>query len=186
MGDDHDGDAEFLVDLIQKLQNGGSGLRIQCTGGFVTKQDLRIGGQGSGDRHSLHLAARKLCRIRLLLIGKTYDLQQFCCLFPGFGFFLSLDIQGEAYVFQHGFLHQQIKMLEDHSDILPLFTQFLFCKASELLPVDQDFSFRGDLQIIDAADEGTLARAGHSDDPEDITGGYFQTYILKGLHGTIR
>ena len=48
-----------------------------------------------------------------------------------FGFFLPLDVQWEADVFQYVFLHEQVKMLENHSYFLSLFAEFFWGKFAE-------------------------------------------------------
>ncbi|MPM73959.1 hypothetical protein SDC9_120944 [bioreactor metagenome] len=43
MRNDHNGDAELLVDFLEKVQDGTGGGRVQGAGGLITKQYLGIG-----------------------------------------------------------------------------------------------------------------------------------------------
>ena len=60
VGDDHDGDAQGAVDLLQQPENGTGGLWVQGAGGLITEKDLRIIGQSPGDSYPLLLAAGQL------------------------------------------------------------------------------------------------------------------------------
>ena len=49
VGDDHHGDAQLGVEVLQKLQNGHGGGGVQGGGGLVAEEDLGVVGQGPGN-----------------------------------------------------------------------------------------------------------------------------------------
>lgn len=55
VGDQHDGQAQALIDLAQQAEDRLGGLRVQCRGGFVAQQNLRVVHQCPGDADSLFL-----------------------------------------------------------------------------------------------------------------------------------
>ena len=57
VGDQHDGQLQLTVDLGQQLQHRGGGLRVEGAGGFVAQQHFWLGGQRTGNAHTLFLAA---------------------------------------------------------------------------------------------------------------------------------
>src|SRR5699024_6007899 len=125
MSDHHNRDTVFLVDLLQKSKDSPCRLRIQRAGCLVAEQDIRIRGKNSCDRHSLLLTSGKLRRIRQSSVLQSDDLQIFhgflpCFFFPDPGYF-----HRETDIVQRGPLHQKIKVLEDHADLSPLFSQIL-------------------------------------------------------------
>ena len=185
MGNDHDGDSKFLVDVLQKFKYGGCGLGIQSACGFVTEQYLWIGGQGSGDCHSLFLSTGELCGIGFRSVCQSYDFQKLQGFCSCFGFFLPLNVQWEADVFQYVFLHEQVEMLENHSYFLSLFAEFFGGKFAEGFSVYQNFSFGWYFKKVHTSYQGTFSCTGHSDDSVDISGFNGETYVVQGLYGTV-
>ena len=74
MGDDNDRDAQIPVNLFDQFQDRLRGIRIQCAGGLITEQHLRVCGNGPGNGHSLTLSAGKLCRIGFRPVFQTNQL----------------------------------------------------------------------------------------------------------------
>ena len=58
---------ESLASHLQQMDHIIAGLGIQISGRFVRQYDIRFGGKGAGDRHTLLLAAGKS-------IGQTVEL----------------------------------------------------------------------------------------------------------------
>ena len=74
VGDDHHGDPQLLVQLLQQFQDGQGGGGVQSGGGLVAQQDLGVGGQGTGDGHALLLAAGHLGGVGLFTGLQADDL----------------------------------------------------------------------------------------------------------------
>ena len=58
---------------------------------------------------------RRAVRDSFRSVCQSYDFQKLQGFCSCFGFFLPLNVQWEADVFQYVFLHEQVKMLENHS-----------------------------------------------------------------------
>ena len=182
VGDDHHGDAQLAVDVLNQLQDLPGGFGVQGAGGLVAQQHLGIGGQSPGDGNALLLTAGELRGIGLGLVRQPHQLQQL----PGLGLGLLPahpgQLHGEADVLQTGALHQQVEPLEDHGDLPPGRPQLGRGHGVQLLAVDDDPALRGPLQHIDAADQRALACAAHADDAIDIPVGDGQGHVLQGVH----
>ena len=63
VGNDDDGNAKALVNVLEQLEDGFRRLRVQGRRGFVAQEDVRVAGQGPGDADALLLAARQLGRV---------------------------------------------------------------------------------------------------------------------------
>ena len=63
----------------------------------------------------------------------------------------------------------QVKVLEDHSDLLSRLSQFLCWKIREDLSVYGDGSARRSLKQVDASHQCGFSGSGESDDTEDLT-----------------
>ena len=60
MGYHYDGDAFFLVKLLEELHHLHAGLGVKGTGRFIGQDNLRFGDEGTGNRNALPLAAGHL------------------------------------------------------------------------------------------------------------------------------
>ena len=77
VGDDHHGDAQLLVQLLQQIQNRQGRGGVQGGGGLVAEQDLRVVGQGAGDGDALLLAAGELGGVGPGPVAQADQVQQF-------------------------------------------------------------------------------------------------------------
>ena len=146
MGDDDHGDAQLAVDLTDKAEDLLGGAGIEGRGGLVTQQHLGIGGQRTGDGHTLLLTAGELGGIGLGLIGQAHQLQQFVSPFHRLFLAYARQFHGETDVLQARPLHQQIEVLEDHGDLPPRLPQLGRGHGVQTLSVDHHFALRGTLQ----------------------------------------
>ncbi len=75
MGDQHNGQAQALIDLAQQAENRLGGFRVQRRGGLIAEQNRRVVHQCAGDADALFLPARQLRRIRLVLVLQAHQLE---------------------------------------------------------------------------------------------------------------
>src|SRR5215475_9387516 len=74
MGDDQNGRAKTLVEVIDELQNLLAGVGVEIAGRFIGQQDRRINGKRSSNRDSLALASREFIR---KMVDAMSELHQF-------------------------------------------------------------------------------------------------------------
>src|SRR5690606_7020181 len=108
--------AQGLANINNTFLNLFPGLRVQVTGGFVGKKDLRFIGKGPGNRHSLLLSSRQLGRIMCRPVRQAYFAQQFHGFLPGTLSFFQL--QRNHHIFQGGQRREKLKVLEYKAHVL--------------------------------------------------------------------
>ena len=116
VGDDHDGHAQLLVDLLEQIQNLAGGVGIQRGGGLVAEQHLRIHRQRTGDGHALLLTAGELAGIGLHAVAQAHEVEQLLRALlrvaPGH----MGDLHRIAHVADGVALGHQVEVLKDHAD----------------------------------------------------------------------
>ena len=190
VGDDHGGDAQALVDVLNQLQNGPGGGGVQGAGGLVTQQHLGVGGQGPGDGDALLLPAGQLGGVGVGLVGQAHDVQVLQGALLGLRLGHPGDLHGEADVLQAGALHEQVELLEDHADGPPGPAQLGGGQLAQVhgapvlrlqKPVHEHLALGGPLQQVDAPHQSGLARAGHAHNAEDVPVPDGQADVVQGL-----
>ena len=185
MGDDHHGDAQLLVDVLDEGQDGVGRVGVQRTGGLIAEQDFGVGGQRTGNGDALLLAAGELGRVGICLIGQAHHFQQLPGALFGIGLLHARKLHREADVLQAAALHQQIELLEDHGDVAAALTQGCGGQGLHRGAVDDDTALGGALQQIDAAHQRGFARARHTDDAVDGAIGDGQVDVLQRIHRAV-
>ena len=185
VGDDHHRDAKLLVDVLDQLQDGMGGVGVQRAGGLIAQQHLGVRCQRAGNGNALLLTAGQLCRVGIGLIGQTHHFQQLSGTLFGIRLFRTRQLHGEADVLQAGALHQQVELLEDHSDVAAALAQLGRGQALHGSAVNDDAALRGALQQIDAAHQRGFARAGHADDAIDGTIRDGQVNVFQRIHRAV-
>ena len=182
MSDDDDGDAHLAVNFAQKIENRGRRRRVERTGCFVAEDNLRVGRQSTGDGNTLLLTAGKLAGIVMLSVRQSNDFEQFVnalfnlrTLHPG-------DFHREGNVAAHIPLREQVKMLENHRNLLAKLAQFLRAERGEILTVDDDVARCRLFQKVNAAHERRFARAGHADDSKNVALLDVQVDVFQGVY----
>ena len=169
VGDHHDRDAEFLIDLAQQGEGGRRGFRVESRGGFVRKQNSRVVGQGSGNTDTLLLTAGKLRGILLRMFRKADELKQRRNLFPDLvtadtG---KLERQGHVVVDRAG--GEQVEVLEDHADLVTDAAKLGGAQLREILTVHNDIALCGPVEEVDTSNQRGFARAASSEDTENFS-----------------
>ena len=189
VGNQNDGDAEFFIDVFQKLENGFHGFRVEGRGRFVGEKDGRIGNDGARDANTLFLAAGELRRIFVFIFGEADEVQNGFDFFRLFRFGHAGKFQWEGDVLVNGAPGEKIEMLEDHADVFPGFAKIFFGKFRHVFAADDDFAGGGGFEHIDAADERGFAGTGLSDNAEnfavidrevDVVQGYDMAVVAFG------
>ena len=181
MSDDYHGDAEPVVDIADKRENGLRCLRVKRARCLVAEQYLRVGRQRAGNSHSLLLAARELRRVALELVAETDDLEQLGRSLDRLGLFDPRKLQREADVSETVPLHEQVEALEYHRDIPALLPELILGERAHVAPVDYDLALGRALEHIDAAHKSALACAAHADDAVYLAVLYLERDIVQGV-----
>ena len=117
VGDEHDGQAEPCIEVLEQGEDRPGGARVERAGRLVAQQHLRVADQRTRDGDALLLATGKLPRIRLGLVGDTDEFQQMHGLRAGVlaGYLLVDERQGD--IVKHGSGWHQVEVLEDHRNL---------------------------------------------------------------------
>ena len=163
VGDQHHGHATFGQGLNHTQHFAGE-LRVERGGHFVEQHHLRLHRQRAGDRHTLLLAARELLGVRLCLVGQAHLLQGAGGDLAGLGRGHVLHgLGGECDVLLHGEVGEQVVALEHDAHVLAQLAQ-VDGRVVHGMAADLDGAAVDDLQPVDAAQRGALARAAFADD----------------------
>lgn len=170
MGDQNNRDAESFIDLFEESQDGTGHLGVDGRGRFVAEQYLRFIGKRPRNCHSLLLASTELGRIGLRLFSKSDNVQALRNSLFTFRFRIARDFQGKRDVFRHSPIIEQIEMLKDHADGLPLLVQLSLGQLRYIPPVDDDFAAQiGPFQKVDCSEKRRFTRTTKTDDTVDVT-----------------
>ena len=162
----------FVGELFDCAQDFARQFRVEGTRRFVEEHDVRVHGQGAGDGHTLLLAAGKGFRIGIALIGETYFFEELHGVLRRFFLAFAARLHGRKDdVLEHRHVREEIEALEDHADFAADAVDALGIAHADA--VDDDFAGRRLFQVIDAAQDRTLAGTGRADDDDDF-------FILDG------
>ena len=116
VGNHHNGLVKFLAGHFQETDHIIAGLGIQVAGGFICQNDRGLGGQSTGNRHPLLLAAGEVIGQTVQFLLQPQQLHD-----PHDELFVRLAAiqgDGENNVFPHAEHRHQIVVLEDKADLL--------------------------------------------------------------------
>ena len=160
MGDDQHGDAG-VGQLLHQFQDLADHFGVQRGGGLIEEDDVRVHGQGAGNGDALLLAAGQALGVGVGLVGQADAGQQ---LFSALvRFLLVLQLQqggGQAEVLLDRQVREEVEVLEHHPHLL---ADGINVAVIDLDALKLDGAAGGDLQPIQAAQEGRLAAAGRAD-----------------------
>ena len=165
VGDHQHGDAG-VGQLLHQLQYLAHHLRVQGAGGLVEQDHVRIHGKGTGNGNALLLAAGKALGVGIGLVGQAYAGQQFVGLVGNGLLILELEQGGgQLKVFLHSQVREQVEVLEHHAHLLAHSVDVGFVHLGAL---KFDAAAGGDLQPVQAAQEGGFAAARGADKADHV------------------
>ena len=160
MGDEHERNAEFFVDIFEQPKDRLRGHGVKSTRSFIAEHDRWTIDERTRDRHALLLSTRKLRRILVRLVGKTYQLQQFERTLARFSLVVTLmQFEREGDVAQHRSLLEEREVLEDHAHVRTKVEQRFAREVRHIHPIDDDLARSRTLEQVDAAHQGRFSRA---------------------------
>ena len=180
VGDHCQGHA-FVRQFLHDVEDLADHLGVKRRGRLVEQDDLRALAQRPGDGDTLLLPAGQGRGIVVRLLRQTDAGEQLDggLLRLLLGHSAGFD-RAQRQVLQHGLVGEQVEQLEHEADV----GQILGGVLGEVhqLIVDVQLAAVGDLQAVQAADEGGFAGAGGTDDADDFPFMDVQRHVVHGLY----
>ena len=167
-------------ELLHHVQHLADELRVERRGRLVEQHQLRLHRQRARDRDALLLAAGELRRVGVELVGQADAVEQ---LARALARLLARDPlhadRRAGDVLQRGHVREQVEVLEDHADLGALARDLGFAQlvqpvadlaVADELAVDRQAPGVDLLEVVDAAQERRLARAGRAEQAHHLAG----------------
>lgn len=178
MGNDHNRYAQGSIDMAQHLENIRRDARIKRRCRLIAQQQLGTVGQCPGNRYTLALSAAELGRILPGFIRQTDELQTFLHPLHPPCTRHSSKLQRNRHIPADSGIADQIEMLKNHTDSLPLPAQLLVRQFRKPLPVNCNRSCIGPLQQIDQPQQRGFPRTAGADNTVNGTRLDFKRYLI--------
>ena len=137
----HHDDQLILCHIPDQIHDLYTGCSIQCSGGLITQQDLRVVGKRSGDGYTLHLSAGKLVGLFVEMILQTHLFQHLQSTLVFFCLGYAAERHTQFHVCHDGQMRNQIIALKDKSDgIVPICVPIPVGKIRGFLPLYDELS----------------------------------------------
>ena len=182
-------------ELAHDVEDLADELRVERGGRLVEEHELGLHRQGPRDRDPLLLTAGELPGVGGALVLEPDAVEQVERLGLHLGLLAPLDPDGALHdVLQRCHVREEVEPLEDHADLTALSGDLLVLETEELRPalrllllvaselaVDPDAPGLDVLELVDAPQEGRLARAGGAEQADDLTLGDVDVDALEHL-----
>jgi hypothetical protein len=157
-------------------------LRVQGRGRLVEQHHLRVHGERPGDGHALLLTAGKLGRVLGHMLRQPHASK--LCQGPlaglGLGGFLDPH-QTDLHVLQRREVVEEVEVLEDHADFLPVGVELGLFRGVDRLLAEEDAALLEAHQEIDAVQQRALAAARRPEDDLDVPLEQLERHPLEHL-----
>ena len=165
----HHDDETVLSDLLEEVHDLHGRCRVEGSGRLVGEHDLGVVHEGAGDRHALHLAARKLARTLVHVLGQTDAVEGGEGALAPFRARDAGQRERELHVREHGLVRDEVVALEHEADAV----------VAVGVPVTVAILLRGDavdekvarVKVVEAADDVEhrgLARPRRAEDGHEL------------------
>ena len=179
---DDDGDADFFVDVAQRLQQRARGFAVQRRGRLIAQQHLGARRQPPRNGHALLLPARELRRVAARFFGQAHQRQALVDAGVDLGArMVAVDLQREGHVVEHRGVLQQIELLKNHADVLARLAQVAPRQARQLAPGHPHLARIGALEQVDQAQQGGFARTALANQAEHLALGDVERQRMHGI-----
>ena len=161
---DHDHEAVFCH-ILQQLHDLDARLAVQCAGGLVGQQDVRVVDEGAGDGHPLHLAAGHLGGVLVQLVAQTHFLQRLGGPAAALSARHARDGQGQFDVGEDGLVGDEVIALEHEADgVVAVGVPVPVGVAAGGDAVDDELAAVVAVEAADDVEQRGLARAAGAED----------------------
>ena len=164
MGDHQHGDAG-VSQLFHQLKHFTDHLGVEGAGRLIEEDDVRVHCQCACDGDALLLAARKALGVGVGLVGQTYAGQKLVGAFGNGFFVLEWAGWGASSGFSDGQVGEEVEVLEHHAHLL---ADRVDVVVVHLHALKFDAAAGGDLQPVQAAQEGGFAAARGADKADHV------------------
>ena len=166
-------------ELLHHVEHVADRLRVERARRLVEEHQRRVHRERARDRDALLLSARELAGVRVALVGEPDPVEQAL----GVGDRLVLRDAADAHrrlddVVEHRHVRPEVEALEDEADLdavpgdvaLGVGAQTVLAvrAVADQVAVDLDAAAVDRLEVVDAAQERRLARAGRADQAHDL------------------
>ncbi|MND70946.1 hypothetical protein D3C80_624640 [compost metagenome] len=160
------------------------GVLVEVAGGLVEQHQCRPVDQGTGDGHTLALAAGQFGRLVRQAMAQAHAFQQRRGPLARFADGGAADQQRHADVLQGGELRQQVVELVDETQgAVAQQAAGGFAEGGQLLAGQPDAALARGIQATQHVQQGALAGAGTADDGHPLARMQFQLDAGQDLHG---
>ena len=187
VGDEDDGDAFFLVQLLKNPQDILRRARIQIARRLIREQYRRPVDQRARNGHPLLLPARKLRGLMIHPVAQSHQLQHRLAAFLGLAFrqMFRRVIERHQHILERRGPRQQIEILKDEADLgIPHHRAILRRQLGNILPIQPVFATRGPVQTAQDVHERALARPAGTHQRDHFAALHLQRNVLE--HGNLQ
>ena len=180
MGDVYGGDGELRQEVAQLLARALAELRVEVAEGLVKEDDLGFGHEGTGQGHTLLLAAAELGGQAVLEPVELDELEDLLHAGLDLGLRDLADFQRVGHIAEHGHVGPYGIRLKHHPDPAALRGKgdaFVF--GPDDVVADDDLAGVGGLKAGDAAEERGLAAPGGAQEGQDPVGRCGKGHVVK-------
>ena len=175
VGDKYDRSAELSIQRNEQILHFAPSDRIERRERLVHEHNLGIGGEGTGESHSLLHAPGKLCRVGVLPATQAHLLQRPVRAFTLLLCASSPHMQPVGDVFTDRAVRENREVLEDHAEpLIADLPQLTPAECVNVSPIQFDRPSRRLNQAIQKPYDGRLAGARQPHDDEQFTAEDFE------------
>ena len=157
--------------------------RVERRERFVEQHDVGVGGERSGEAHTLLLATAELVRLVVAHTGQSHQRQGVGRHRSSLGTIDATQFETEGDVVEKGAVRQQAEVLEHHAHLVPpQLQQRLVVGLRDVGAVDHHRASGGFDETGDAADERALARARQAHHHEHLARRHVEAHLAHGDH----
>jgi hypothetical protein len=184
-----------VCEVGDDLENLAHQLGVERAGRFVEQQHARAHRQCPGNRDTLLLAARKLLRIGIHLVGEADAAEQMVRTLACVLRLVAQHLNGAFHhVLGHREMREQHELLEHHAELPALArdggaaqdTQVVaHALVAEQFAVEIDGAAVDRLELMHAAHQGRLAGTRRADDGDDLAFLHLERHAAQGLETAV-
>jgi len=173
--DKHESHAQLALQALELDLHARAEFGIERGERLVEQEHLGLGGEGTGERHALPLAAGKLVRHTVFKSLQRDQRDRVGDLFGNFRIRAFLHAQAKGNVVAHGQVRKKRVALEDLVHIAPVGRE-----VGHIFAPEQNGARLRRFEARDHAQERCLPAAGRPQESEELASAHLQAHIIDG------